>query len=271
MSLISTWSTTAADNSMATPNGWPEGQAPSTVNNCARQMMATIRTQMNDAEWFDWGFSMSRVSGTVFRITSATSTAVAVFLPNRRLKLLDTSTMYGTITEASVSATTTNVTFLPDSGSLTNSFSSVQVGILSPGTNNSIPKGTIDFATQAQQETGTSVVVGVSPGVQQYHPSACKVWARSNATMSALQSSYNVSSITDGGAGIAGFNFTVNFSSTAWTPVTQLMFEASTALTGFTYDSLVATTAVTIVARNSAGTPFDPTGGGLTFAGFGDQ
>lgn len=36
------WSTTAASNNSATPYGWPENQNASTVNDCARQMMATL-------------------------------------------------------------------------------------------------------------------------------------------------------------------------------------------------------------------------------------
>lgn len=39
---VTSWSTTAADNNAAPPNGWPEGMAPSAVNNTARQMMADL-------------------------------------------------------------------------------------------------------------------------------------------------------------------------------------------------------------------------------------
>lgn len=41
---ITSWSTTPASNNSAPPNGWPEGMAPSAVNDCARQMMADIAT-----------------------------------------------------------------------------------------------------------------------------------------------------------------------------------------------------------------------------------
>lgn len=40
MSDIHTWSTTAANNNSAAPNGWPEGQLASSLNNCGREMMA---------------------------------------------------------------------------------------------------------------------------------------------------------------------------------------------------------------------------------------
>lgn len=42
MSAVTTWSLTPSDNNSAPPNGWPEGQAAASVNNCARQMMADI-------------------------------------------------------------------------------------------------------------------------------------------------------------------------------------------------------------------------------------
>lgn len=43
----STWSETPANNTAATPDGWPEGQPPSTVNDCARTMMAAIKRDWN--------------------------------------------------------------------------------------------------------------------------------------------------------------------------------------------------------------------------------
>lgn len=42
MSAVTTWSLNASDNNSAPPNGWPEGQAAASVNNCARQMMSDL-------------------------------------------------------------------------------------------------------------------------------------------------------------------------------------------------------------------------------------
>src|SRR5947207_6948265 len=36
------FSATPASNNQATPQGWPEGQLPSTVNDCARQLIAMV-------------------------------------------------------------------------------------------------------------------------------------------------------------------------------------------------------------------------------------
>lgn len=75
----------------------------------------------------------------------------------------------------------------------------------------------VSFATQAEQETGTSTTTAVSPGRQQYHPSAAKAWANvsySGGTPSA-SGSYNISSLTDTGTGNYTANYTVAMSSAA--------------------------------------------------------
>lgn len=70
-------------------------------------------------------------------------------------------------------------------------------------------------ATQAQQETSTSTAVFVSPGRQQYHPSAAKAWCVTQISGGTPvgAATYNISSITDNGVGDFTYNFTVSFSS----------------------------------------------------------
>ncbi len=69
-------------------------------------------------------------------------------------------------------------------------------------------------ATQANQETATSTTTSVTPGRQQYHPSAAKVWILFNTTTTTtITASYNVTSLTDDGTGITKVNFTTAFSS----------------------------------------------------------
>lgn len=63
-------------------------------------------------------------------------------------------------------------------------------------------------ASQAEQEAGSSTTVYVSPGRQQFHPSAAKAWVNFNGTGTvAIRASYNVTSVTDNGVG----DYTVNF------------------------------------------------------------
>jgi hypothetical protein len=43
MSEVSTWDPVDDNNTAAPPNGWPENQSPSSINNCARAMMGALR------------------------------------------------------------------------------------------------------------------------------------------------------------------------------------------------------------------------------------
>lgn len=65
---------------------------------------------------------------------------------------------------------------------------------------------------QSDQETATSTTTYVSPGRQQYHPSACKAWADINAASTTPNASYGVSSVTNG-VGVTVVSFTNSFSS----------------------------------------------------------
>ena len=67
---------------------------------------------------------------------------------------------------------------------------------------------TATAASQAEQEAGTEAGKYVAPLTQQHHPSAAKLWVNFDASSGTptIQSSYNITSITDSGVG----NFTVN-------------------------------------------------------------
>lgn len=65
----STWSTTAGNNNASPPDGWPEGQSPSSVNNCAREMMAAIKRAWND----DHPVNQSTGSNSAYILTSSAS------------------------------------------------------------------------------------------------------------------------------------------------------------------------------------------------------
>ena len=69
--------------------------------------------------------------------------------------------------------------------------------------------------SQADQETATSNTVYVTPGRQQYHPSAAKAWGVCDLT-GALGMSYNVSSVTDTSTSVKVFNYTVSFSAATY-------------------------------------------------------
>lgn len=126
MSKVGSWSTTANSNNFATPDGWPEGQLPSTVNNCAREMMAQIKTVTNSLEYMDIGTSVQYLSATTFSLAAADTVNFTI---GRRIKAFcGGPTVYGTI--YSVSATQIGVRL--DSGALDTSLSSVALGVVTP-------------------------------------------------------------------------------------------------------------------------------------------
>lgn len=73
MSDIQTWSTTAASNNATPPNGFPEGMAPSTVNDAAREVMAAVARYRSDTD----GVNTSAGTNTIALSASRTMTAYA--------------------------------------------------------------------------------------------------------------------------------------------------------------------------------------------------
>lgn len=128
---IQSYSSVAASNI----TWFPEGMAPSAVNDGMRQVQADLRAWYTDAEWANWGDTPSRASATTFKVTTDVT---GRYLVNRRVKCYDASTLYGVVTASSYSAPDTTVTVKTDSGSLTTSLSSVAIAILTP-TSQSLP------------------------------------------------------------------------------------------------------------------------------------
>lgn len=73
MSELNTWSTTAASNNATPPNGFPEGMAPSTVNDAAREVMAAVARYRSDTD----GVNTSSGTNTIALTASRTMTAYA--------------------------------------------------------------------------------------------------------------------------------------------------------------------------------------------------
>lgn len=137
MSGIEAWSTTAASNNSASPNGAPEGMAPSGVNDTIRQNMASIRTWYENPQWINLGYTHTYASTTSFTI--ATTDYTSTYHAGRRIKAVGTSTgtIYGTVTSSSYSSSTTvNISW--DSGTLQNETLTISIGLLT-NTNSAVP------------------------------------------------------------------------------------------------------------------------------------
>lgn len=129
MSDISSWSNTASGNTSAAPNGFPEGMAPSGVNDAAREVMAAVRRFCDDDGWFYRGHTCTYISGTSFSIPTNLTT---IYHIGRRVRAVGaaTGTIYGTISNSAYTSVTT-ITVAWDSGSLSNEAITVSLGFLS--------------------------------------------------------------------------------------------------------------------------------------------
>ena len=133
MSKVKTWSTTAASNNAASPDGWPENMPPSGVNNSAREMMAEIREVWNDKEWFELGSGTGTSDATRASTTSITIAAdvTSTYHVGRRVKIYgaNTGTIYGKIATTTYSAPNTTVSFTLDSGTIHSSDTTPRVWV----------------------------------------------------------------------------------------------------------------------------------------------
>lgn len=79
--------------------------------------------------------------------------------------------------------------------------------------------GIIEIAVQSEMESASSTTLAVSPGRVKYHPGVAKGWVQATAAGVATVG-YNVSSITDSGAGDMTVNWSTAFSSANYVCVT---------------------------------------------------
>lgn len=122
-------------------------------------------------------------------------------------------------------------------------------------------------ATQSDQETATSTTAFVSPGRQQYHPSASKAWLKAGVSGNNL-ASYNISSLTDTGTGVLTVTYTTAMSSADYVIVCGNISPSGGAGTMFVTSQ--STTGCVLRHENSAnGSAVDPTN--WFMATFGDQ
>lgn len=122
-------------------------------------------------------------------------------------------------------------------------------------------------ASQAEQEAASSTSVFVSPGRQQFHPSAAKGWIRADAA-GGTSASYNVASITDIGTGILGVSWNTDFSSANYCVVATQQSDAPWVVHVSTAGGILAGS-LQIKSEDYAGNVGDP--GYYNVCGYGDQ
>ncbi|MEB2554040.1 tail fiber domain-containing protein [Burkholderia cenocepacia] len=123
------WSTTPGNNASAGLINWAEGQAPSTVNDSARQMMADVAVWYQNPEWLNYGLTPTYVSSAQFTVTGNQTTIYSV---GRRVRATVTAgTIYGSISVSTYTSLTT-VTVSWDSGALDSGLTEADVGLMNP-------------------------------------------------------------------------------------------------------------------------------------------
>jgi hypothetical protein len=238
---IGRWSPAAGSNNEAVPDGWPEGQLPSTVNDCAREMMASIRTMLLDAQFVDQGMTPTYITALSFSVPGNQTSAIQI---GRRLKIFDATAgvqqiIYATVTSVSFTAVTT-VHIESDSGSLTSSLSSFGISIIS-NNNNSLPRQS-DMTISSLAVTGALSISGAAAiGGAMALGSTLSVSATATAAVfkapntakayisyvlsasaPSLLGSFNIASISRSAIGVVRITFSSSFATTATLAVTSL-------------------------------------------------
>lgn len=127
---------------------------------------------------------------------------------------------------------------------------------------------TADVATQANQETATSTTTIVTPGRQQFHPSAAKAWLDCGVAAN-INASYNVTSLADNGPGDVTVTWTTAFSSANYARLCTVRVTAGTVSIVTERDVAKSASSTRFLAVNGAGTGTDPLG--YYVCAFGDQ
>jgi hypothetical protein len=160
------WSTTPASNATAGAINWAEGQAPSTVNDSARQMMADVAAWFQSPEWLNYGLTPTYLNATQF---SLAGNQTALYSVGRRVQAFVTAgTVYGTISASAFTSLTT-VTVAWDSGSLDSGLSEVDVGIINPAAPSLSSLGTLSLNPGSRSVSSLSINAPSCPaGAQVY-------------------------------------------------------------------------------------------------------
>lgn len=172
MANLRRWSSSASGNATiaggANTISFAEGQAPGSVNNSAREMMAQVRSVYTPDEWgwIEHSATASVASQTVFKLAGdQTSNWTA----NRRWRIKSGSTTrYGSVVSSSFTSETT-ITVTVDSGSLSSSHSLVALASITSThipttyvTSASLSTAIAPFVTSAS--VSAAITVAMPPG-----------------------------------------------------------------------------------------------------------
>jgi hypothetical protein len=172
---IRLYSTTPADNDSAPPNGWPEGQAASTINDCGRQMQADIRESFEELPYFDFGDTPTRVDNDTFTVAGDLT---ARYVVGYRVKLVGATTGFGRISVSSFGAGVTTIDVVMDSGNVPASL--VRVAVNNNVVSFANPSASIGLSAVNGTAT-TSMRSDAAPASQSITPTMTGKWTFTQA------------------------------------------------------------------------------------------
>jgi hypothetical protein len=239
MANLRRWSQSASGNSSIAGGvntiNFAEGQAPGSVNNSAREMMAQIRSIYTPDEWgwVEHSATASVASQTAFKLAGNQTSA---WTANRRWRLKSGSTTrFGTVVSSSFTTETT-ITVTVDSGSLSASHT---LAAISAVDGNVVPDNFLVAADLAGYVTSNSLSAAKASAAEFQANTADKflvtdkVWSAAGSV--ALTWSAGGTTTVDFSAGI---NFTVT---TGAADSTLGVANAKTGQSGFIYITQGAT------------------------------
>lgn len=235
----------------------------------------------NTNDWAPAGFS----SAYLVRISSDAArnlTGIAGGATGREIMLANVGTFTITLVGNSGLSTAANRLLLDtDISLLATEAISFNYDVTSQGWRAKSPLQALTVAAQSDQETATSTTTAVSPGRQQFHPSAAKCVALITVAggTPTLQTppSYNITSIADTGVGLVTITIATDFSSANWAAVMGRGYLNDTAAAGWA--SYVSTTSakaagsIRLIGFDVVGSAIadPPANTSYEIAGFGDQ
>lgn len=104
---IKAYSATPASNNASSPDGWPEGMAPSGLNNSDREFAARVREFYEDSSWIDYGDAIVSSTSTTVSITGDVT---AQYIVNRAIRAGQSESYVGYVTAAVYGAPNTSIT-----------------------------------------------------------------------------------------------------------------------------------------------------------------
>ncbi len=119
MSNIANWSSIDDNNNRVPPDGWPEHQSPSSVNNSARAMMGALRRSYLEQPYFNPGGTIQYVDQNTFQVkdTNEITDFSQFYTLGRRLKFVSVNgTIYGNVGRIRYSGGVAEIKCTIDSG-----------------------------------------------------------------------------------------------------------------------------------------------------------